>query len=81
MVSVERVSQLYKQGVDLLHIGTYIRRWLQWARSGLMTLRDGMTERAMKLVVRCLRRMGLLGDCLTTLLPAFANQNAGDDTA
>ena len=48
---------------------------------GLGFLRDVMTERAMKLVVRCLRRMGLLGDCLTTLLPAFANQNAGDDTA
>jgi hypothetical protein len=78
---VERLSQLYEQGVDLLHIGTCIRRWLQWARSGLMTLRDVMTERAMKLVVRCLRRMGLLGDCLTTLLPAFANQNAGEDTA
>ena len=32
---VERVSQLYEQGVDLVHIGTYVRCWLRWARSGL----------------------------------------------
>ena len=31
----ERVSRLYERGVDLLHIGTYVRRWLRWARSGL----------------------------------------------
>jgi hypothetical protein len=34
----QRVSQLYEQGVDLLHIGTYVRRWLRWARSGLRAL-------------------------------------------
>jgi RNA-directed DNA polymerase len=35
---VKRVSQLYEQGVDLSHIGAYLRRWLRWARSGLRTL-------------------------------------------
>ena len=78
---VERVSRLYEQGVDLLHIGTYVRRWLRWARSGLGTLGAGLSERALELVVRSLGRLGLLGGCLPTLLPAFANQNAGDDTA
>jgi len=26
---VERVSRLYEQDVDLLHIGAYVRRWLR----------------------------------------------------
>ena len=26
----QRMSQLYEQGVDLIHIGTYLRRWLRW---------------------------------------------------
>jgi hypothetical protein len=32
---VQRVSQLYEQGVDTIHIGAYVRRWQRWARSGL----------------------------------------------
>ena len=32
---VERVSRLYEQGVDLVRIGAYVRRWLRWARTGL----------------------------------------------
>ena len=32
---VERVSRLYEQDVDLLHIGAYVRRWLRWTKSGL----------------------------------------------
>ena len=35
---VQRVSQLYEQGVDLIHIGTYVRRWLRWASNGLRAL-------------------------------------------
>ena len=31
---VERVSRLYERGVDLSHIGAYVRRWQRWARSG-----------------------------------------------
>jgi RNA-directed DNA polymerase len=34
---VDRASQLYEQGADLLRIGTYVRRWMCWARSGLRT--------------------------------------------
>jgi len=32
---VERVSRLYERGVDLSHIGAYVRRWQRWASSGL----------------------------------------------
>ena len=32
---VERVSRLYERGVELIHIGAYVRRWLRWAKSGL----------------------------------------------
>ena len=35
---VQRVSQLYEQGVDLIHIGAYVRRWLRWARTGLWAM-------------------------------------------
>ena len=56
---VKRVSQLYEQGVDLIHIGAYVRRWLRWARSGLRALGAGLSERDLELVVRCLGRLGL----------------------
>jgi hypothetical protein len=75
---VERVSQLHEQGVDLLHIGTYVRRWLRWARSGLKTLGAGLSEQAWELVGRCLRRLGWLGGCLTTLSPAAGHAIAND---
>ncbi len=32
---VERLSRLYEQDVDLLHIGAYVLRWLRWTKSGL----------------------------------------------
>lgn len=32
---VERVSRLYERGVDLIHIGAYVRCWQRWAKSGL----------------------------------------------
>jgi hypothetical protein len=44
---VQRASQLYEQGVDLIHIGTYIRRWLRWARSGLRRLGAKRYRRAL----------------------------------
>jgi len=31
----ERVIRLYEQGADEVRIGEYVRRWRQWARSGL----------------------------------------------
>ena len=32
---VERITQLYEQGVDTVRIGNYVRRWLAWFFSGL----------------------------------------------
>ncbi len=56
---VERVSRLDEQGVDLVHIGTYVRRWLRWARSGLRALGEGLAERAWELLCGSLGRLGL----------------------
>jgi hypothetical protein len=64
--------------VDLVHIVTYVRRWLRWARSGLRALGAGLSERALELVVRSLKRLGLLGGCLPPLLPAVAGPTARD---
>ena len=55
---VERVSQLYEQGVDLVRIGTYVRRWLRWARSGLRPLGEELLVRGLVLIGRSL---GLAG--------------------
>src|SRR5208337_155056 len=66
----QRVSQHYEQGVDLLHIGTYLRRWLRWARCGLRALGAGLSEPALVLVLRSLVRLGWLGGGLPRLLPA-----------
>jgi hypothetical protein len=73
----QRVSQLYEQDVDLVHIGTSVRRWLRWARSGLRALGVGLSERALVLVVRCLVRLGWLG-CLPLLYPEVAGPTVGD---
>src|SRR6516165_6734015 len=55
----QRVSQLYEQGVDLLHIGTYLRRWLRWARSGLRAIGAGLADRAWEFVHLSLGGLGL----------------------
>jgi hypothetical protein len=57
----QRASQLYEQGVDLLHIGAYVGRWLWWARSGLRPLGVGLSESALVLVVRSLAHLEWLG--------------------
>jgi hypothetical protein len=75
----QRVSQLYEQGVDLLHIGTYVGRWLRWARSGLRALGAGLSERALVLVVRSLVRLGWLGGCLPRLPPAVAGPTEDEE--
>jgi hypothetical protein len=31
----EKVSRLYEQGVDDVGVGTYLRRWVRWVRSGI----------------------------------------------
>jgi len=77
--AVERVSRLYEQGVDLVHIGTYVRRWLRSARSGLKELGAGLSERALELVCHSLGRLGVPGIGRPKLRPASANQAAGDD--
>jgi hypothetical protein len=75
----QRVSQRYEQGVDLIRIGTYVRRWLRWARNGLRALGAGLSERALVLVGRSLRRRGCLGGCLLPLLPAVAVPPVGEE--
>ena len=76
---VQRVSQLYEQGVDLIHIRTYLRRWLRWARSGLRAPGEGLSERALELVVRSLSRLDLLRCPLLPLLPAVAGPAVGNE--
>jgi hypothetical protein len=39
----ERVSRLYERGVDLIHIGVYVRCWQRWARSGLGALGENLS--------------------------------------
>jgi hypothetical protein len=75
---VERVSQLYEQGADMIHIGAYVRRWLRWARSGLRALGEGLAERALGLVWLSLRRLGWPACAPPVLRPAFANQHVGE---
>jgi hypothetical protein len=74
-----RVSSLYERGVDLLHIGPYVRRRLRWARSGLLDRGEGLSERALVFVVRWLGRLGWLGGGLPPLLPAVAGPTVGDE--
>jgi hypothetical protein len=75
----QRVSRLYEQGVDLIHIGAYLRRWLWWARSGLRALGAGVSERALVLVVLCLVRLGWLVGGVPPLIPAVAGPTVGDE--
>jgi RNA-directed DNA polymerase len=76
---VQRVSQLYEQGVDLIHIGAYVRRWLRWARSGLRELGEGLCLRAEGNVVRSLVRLGLLGGNLPSLMSVVVEPTTGND--
>jgi hypothetical protein len=74
----QRVSPLYEQGVDKIHIGTYVRRCLRWARSGLRALGAGLSERAVELVYRSLGRLGVARITPASLSPTFANHDDGD---
>jgi hypothetical protein len=76
---VQRVSQLYEQGVDQILIGTYVRRWLRWARSGLRALGEGLSLIASEVVSRSLGRIGLPACGRPTLRPAFAVQTVDQD--
>ena len=35
---VERIRQLYEQGASFTRIGEYVRRWLDWVKSGVSEL-------------------------------------------
>jgi hypothetical protein len=65
--------------VDLIHIGAYVRRWLRWAKGGLRELRKGLCMRAVRLVVRSLVRLVLLGGNLPSLMPAVAGPPVGNE--
>ena len=69
---VKRVSRLHEQGVDMIHIGAYVRRWHRWARSGLRAMGDKLPERALESVCRLLDRLGRPHWSLPPLIPAFA---------
>jgi hypothetical protein len=32
---LERIVRIYEQGVDVKHIGQYVRNWYRWARAGV----------------------------------------------
>ena len=72
---VERVSRLYERGVDLIHIGAYVRRWQRWARSGLRVLGEELSQRALELVCRSLGRVGQPHWLLPPLIPAVGETN------
>lgn len=36
---LEKVSRLYEQGADNVHIETYLKRWLRWVRSSVETVK------------------------------------------
>src|SRR5271167_4541547 len=51
---VERVSQLYERGADLVRIGAYVRCWKRWARSGLRSVGEDLAGSAVLRVLRLL---------------------------
>ncbi len=73
---VKRVSQLYEQGVDMIHIGCYVRRW----RSGRWAV-SGEWERSWPSGHWKSSSSHSVGwDCPPAPRLAFANQHAGEPT-
>ena len=72
-------TRLYEQGVDMVHIGTYVRRWLRWARSGLGTLGARLSERALELVRFSPRRLGSPGCPPAVLRLSLAMVQVGEE--
>jgi retron-type reverse transcriptase len=75
---VERVSRLFARGVDLVHIGAYVRRWLRWTRSGLGALGAGLPERALERVRFSLGRLVWPSSGPSSLRSAYAEAGVGD---
>ena len=78
---VERVSRLYEQGVDLIHIGAYVRCWQRWARSGLREMGRSVSERASDCVSHALGRGVVPHWPLPPLLPTAVVPTEGDACA
>ena len=78
---MERVSRLYERGVDLIHIGAYVRRWQRWAKSGLRAMGEELSERALGLVCRSLGRVGRPHWPLPPLIAAVAGLTARPTSA
>ncbi len=75
---VERVSQLYERGANLVRIGAYVRSWQRWARSGLREMGRSVSERAWDCVSHGLGRVQGPHWPLPPLLPASAVPTEGD---
>jgi len=75
---VQRMSQLYEQGADLIHIGAYVRRWHRWARSGLAELGARLGWRAWSRVVVASCVSGLRPGRVDAFCPAFICHTIGD---
>ncbi len=75
---VKRVSRLYEQGVDLIHIGAYVRRWHRWAKSGLRDGGEGLAWQVLRPTLRGVVALFLRLVPCHTLSPASACQTIGD---
>jgi hypothetical protein len=75
---VKRVSRLYEQGVDPIHIGAYVRRWHRWAKSGLRDSGEGLAGQVLRVTLRAVVALLLRFVPWLALCPAFACQTVGD---
>jgi len=75
---VKRVSRLYEQGVDPIHIGSYVRRWHRWAISGLRDSGEGLAWQVLRLTLRAVVALLLRFVPWLALSPEFACQAIGD---
>ncbi|MGO9915067.1 MAG: hypothetical protein ACLQIB_10180 [Isosphaeraceae bacterium] len=75
---VQRVSQLYEQGVDMIHIGAYVRRWQRWATSGLAGRGAWLGWLALCRVLAPLCGSALRCPCVGPCCPAMLLHTIGD---
>jgi len=75
---VKRVSRLYEQGVDPIHIGAYVRRWHRWAKSGLPDSGEGLAWQVLRLTLRAVVALLLRFVTWLALSLSFACQTIGD---
>ena len=70
--------RLYEQGVDLIHIGAYVRRWHRWAKSGLRDSGEKPAWEVLRPALRAVVALFLRFGPWLALSPAFACQTIGD---